>query len=70
MELSRLPIELECPTCGFTIDVLLQQLIAKETIICPGRLEEIHLVDEGGSSRRAEQQLNNELDQLRHLFDG
>lgn len=70
MTLTRLPIELECPICGFKIDVLLQQVIAEETVICPGCLEEIHLVDEGGSSRRAEQQLNNKLDQLRHLFDG
>ena len=64
MDLSYLRIELTCPICDFAIEVLLKQVIVEETILCQGCLEEIQLVDEGGSRRRAEQQLNNDLDQL------
>lgn len=65
MDFSLLSIDLECPKCGFGIEVLMKQVAAEETILCPGCLAEIQLIDDGGSSRRIERDINNILDQFR-----
>lgn len=68
MNLSYLNVDLICPMCGFTISVILKQVIAEETILCSGCLEEIQLIDDGGSSQRAERDINDGLDQFRRFF--
>ena len=69
MDFSYLSIDLVCPKCGFSIEILYRQITAEETIICLGCLEEIQLVDDGGSGRRLESDLNDGLDQLGNLFN-
>lgn len=61
MDLSYFSIELNCPICNFILDILMKQVMAEEVVICPGCLSEIQLVDDGGSSNRAQRDINNAL---------
>jgi Zn finger protein HypA/HybF involved in hydrogenase expression len=63
-DISNHPITIECPNCHFKIDVLLKQVIAEEIIICPGCRNNIKLVDEGGSTRRANQEIKSAIRKL------
>jgi hypothetical protein len=61
MDLSYQVVQLEGPACHFAIEVLLKQAVAEETILCPGCYAEIQLVDEGGSTRRAQGEIEHTL---------
>ena len=63
-DLSYTSITIECPNCHFQIDILLKQVIAEETIICPGCLQDIKLFDEGSAALHANQKINNALEEL------
>jgi len=58
-------VTVECPECQFQINILIKQVIAEETIICPGCLQDIKLVDEGSSTQHANQETNHALDELK-----
>ncbi len=58
MDISYQEIQFECPNCGYVTEVLLRQVMAEETILCPGCYIEIQLVDEGGSFRRAQSEID------------
>lgn len=57
-------ITIDCPNCQFQIDILIKQVVAEETIICPGCLQDIKLVDAGGSSQHSIRDVNNALEDL------
>lgn len=59
MDISNHRVKLRCPNCSFETDVQLKQFIAEEIIICPGCLKEIKLIDENGSTSRAQKKLKN-----------
>jgi transcription initiation factor TFIIIB Brf1 subunit/transcription initiation factor TFIIB len=61
MDLSYLTIELNCPKCNFLVEVILKQVTAEETILCPGCLIEIQLIDEGKSVERAQHDIDEAL---------
>lgn len=64
MDISYQAIELECPSCGYTIEVLLKQVMTEEAVLCPGCYAEIQLVDEGNSVRRVQSELDEALGSL------
>ena len=64
MDISFQAVEIECPQCNYVIEVLLKQVMAEETVLCPGCHAEIQLVDEGGSARQAEADLDAALSDL------
>jgi hypothetical protein len=57
-------VDLECPNCGFLMQVLLKQVIAEETVLCLGCLEEVQLIDEGGSVGDAQRETERVLADL------
>ncbi len=63
-DISYNSITIECPNCQFQIEVLIKQVIAEETIVCPGCLKDIKLVDDGSSFLHANQEINNALEEL------
>jgi peptide subunit release factor 1 (eRF1) len=70
MDLSYHVVELECPACQYAIEVLLKQVMAEEIVLCPGCYAEIHLVDEGGSTRKAQGALEEALSELERQLKG
>lgn len=70
MDISFQVINLGCPVCQFTFEVLLKQIINEELIVCPGCLSEIQLVDEGGEINRAQQEMEEVIDGLRKFTKG
>jgi hypothetical protein len=67
-DISYNSVTVECPNCQFQIDILIKQVIAEETIICPGCLKDIKLVDEGASFLHANREIINALDDLAKSF--
>lgn len=65
IDLSYQPIELECPQCGYHLDLLLKQVMAEEIVLCPGCLCDIQLIDESGSTQRAQREINEALNNLK-----
>jgi hypothetical protein len=63
-DLSYNSISIDCPHCQFQIDILLKQVMAEETIICPGCLQDIKLIDEGSAALNANRDIQNALDEL------
>lgn len=63
-DISYHSVTIDCPNCQFQIDILIKQVIAEETIICPGCLSDIHFIDEGSSAVHANQEINNSFDDL------
>lgn len=61
IDISYHVVEFECPKCSFTIEVLLKQIAAEEIVLCPGCLENIQLIDEGGSTRWAQRKIDESL---------
>lgn len=68
MDISYESIEFECPNCGFVNETLVKQVVAEETVVCPGCYAEIHLVDDGGSVRRAQSDIDGALRDLEHTL--
>jgi len=68
MDISYQVVNLECPNCTFVIEVLLKQVIAEEAVLCPGCLKEIQLIDEGGSARRVQSEIERALADLTRQF--
>jgi len=64
MDLAFDIVELECPGCSYAIEVLLKQIMVEETILCPGCYAEIQLIDEGGSTRKAQSEVEQALSDL------
>lgn len=64
MDISFQAVEIECPQCNHVIEVLLKQVMAEETVLCPGCYSEIQLVDEGGSLKQAQADLDAALSDL------
>jgi hypothetical protein len=62
MDISNIPIRIQCPNCSFEVEVLLKQVIAEEIILCPGCTKEIKLVDKNGSGSRAQGEINEALE--------
>jgi hypothetical protein len=62
MDISNIPIRIQCPNCSFEVEVLLKQVIAEEIILCPGCTKEIKLVDKDGSASRAQGEINEALE--------
>jgi hypothetical protein len=60
-------VDITCPDCSFTNEVLLGQVTSEETIICLGCRIEIQLRDEDGSVRRAEEELRQVLHEFLNL---
>jgi len=54
MDLAYQVLEIQCPCCDYNIEALLRQVTSEETLICRGCYQEIQLLDEGGSTRRAQ----------------
>ena len=67
-DISYHVVTIECPNCHFLLDILIKQVIAEETIICSGCLQDIKLIDEGSSSIHANQEINNALEELAKSF--
>jgi hypothetical protein len=67
-DISYNSMTVECPNCQYQIDILIKQVVAEETIICSGCLQDIHLIDEGSSAGHANQEINNALDELIKSF--
>lgn len=67
-DMSYNSVTIECPNCQFQIDILIKQVIAGETIICPGCLQDIKLIDERSSFLHANQEINNALEYLAKSF--
>lgn len=67
-DISYNSVSVECPNCQFQIDILLKQVIAEETIICPGCLHDIKLIDEGSATLHANRDINNAPDELIKAF--
>jgi len=65
IDLSYQPIELECPQCGYHLDLLLKQVMVEEIVLCPGCLCDIQLIDESGSTQRAQREINEALNNLK-----
>ena len=64
MDFAYVSVEFECPGCGFSIQVLMRQVIVEETVICQGCLSEIKLVDDDGSNRTAQREIHEALDNM------
>jgi len=64
VDISFQAVEIECPQCNHVIEVLLKQVMAEETVLCPGCYAEIQLVDEGGSLKQAQADLDAALSDL------
>lgn len=63
-DMSYNSVTVECPNCQFQIDILIKQVIAEETIICPGCLQDVKLIDEGSSARHINEEINGTLDKF------
>lgn len=63
-DISYNSVTIECPKCQFQIDILIKQVIAEETIICPGCLQDFILIDEGSSARHINEEINGTLDKF------
>ena len=74
VDISYQSVQFECPKCNYVIEVLLRQVMAEETVLCPGCYVEIQLQDEGGSVRRSGPDIDSALSdlkrQLRRLGGG
>lgn len=64
LSLGKQRIVIECPNCGFPTRVLLRQVVHREVLVCGGCKNNIQLVDQLASIRRAERQLQKSVDQL------
>jgi hypothetical protein len=64
MDLSYEVVECECPNCGYILEVLLKQVMAEEAVLCAGCYAEVQLVDEGGSARRAQADIDEAMADL------
>ena len=67
IDLLHCQVDVTCPSCGYIFEILLRQAAAEETVICPGCRQEIHLVDEDGSTARAERELREALQDLSRI---
>ena len=65
MDLPYQTVDLQCPRCGYIIEVLLKQVMTEETVLCSGCYAEIHLRDEGGSAQRAQTKFSDALADLK-----
>lgn len=68
IDLRYQPVAIPCPQCGFDIEVVLRQITEAETVVCPGCLVEVQLVDDGGSVMRAQHEVNLAVTELCHQF--
>jgi hypothetical protein len=68
LDISYQTLAIECPNCHFQLDILVKQVIAEETIICNGCLQEIKLVDEGSSFLKANQKVNDAVEEIMKSF--
>lgn len=57
-------VTMECPGCQYPVEVLLNQIMAEETIICPGCRQEVQLRDERSSVKHAQSEMDAAVAQL------
>jgi peptide subunit release factor 1 (eRF1) len=63
-DLSYQRLTIDCPNCHFSLDILVKQVVAEETIICPGCLQEIKLIDEDSSTKNMGRKINSAFEDL------
>jgi Zn finger protein HypA/HybF involved in hydrogenase expression len=68
MDISYKPLDVECPSCSFVIQIVLKQVLAAERILCPGCYSEIQLVDEGSTLKQAQSEIDDALSDLQTRF--
>ncbi len=64
------PLDVPCPRCGYPVWVVLAEVVAGITIICPCCRAGIRLVDETGSVQVANAQVREALDDLAETLKG
>lgn len=69
LDLGNIRISFKCPECGFSNSVTLNQVQQGQTIICSGCHNNIKLVDKDASTKRATEQINDSLDDLKDTID-
>ena len=69
LDISHSIIEYKCPKCSWPIEVLLKQAIAEEIVICPNCLIDIQLVDKDGSCGRAQNDIDEALDDFKREIE-
>jgi peptide subunit release factor 1 (eRF1) len=68
-DLSNIRISFKCPECEFSNSVTLNQVQQGQTIICSGCHGNIKLVDKDASTKRATEQINDSLNDLKDTID-
>lgn len=69
MDLGNQPSSVECPNCGTAIEVLVNQVVAEETVVCPNCQTEVQLKDKRGAVSRAEAEATAALEKLQHAVE-
>lgn len=69
LDIGNIRISFKCPECGFSNSVTLNQVQQGQTIICSGCQGNIKLVDKDASTKRATEQINDSLDDLKNTID-
>ena len=61
-------IAVDCPECGYPMDVQLRTIRLQEIVFCSACKVSIQLVDESASAHRANEKLDSALNDLRREF--
>jgi hypothetical protein len=70
LDLMGHPMEVPCPRCGYPVWVVLAEVAAGITVICPCCRVQIRLVDATGSVQVANAQVQEALDDLAKTLKG
>jgi transcription elongation factor Elf1 len=68
-DLGNQPASVECPHCGAAIEVVVNQVVAEETVVCPNCQAEVQLKDKRGAVSRAESEAAQALEKLQQAVE-
>ncbi len=61
-------VTVDCPRCGFAMDIQLRAIRLQETVFCSACKASIRLVDQDASTHRAAEELDSALNDLKREF--
>jgi hypothetical protein len=70
LDLMGHPMDVPCPRCAYPVWVVLAEVVAGITVICPCCRVQIRLVDETGSVQVVNAQVQEALDDLAKTLKG
>lgn len=68
-DLGNQPATVECPSCGAEIEVLINEVVAEETVVCLNCQAEVQLKDRRGAVSRAEAEATHALEKLQQAVE-